>query len=162
MLYTTQHAVPAPGTYSGFHFDPELGSRGPNAAKNYNTYITPPLGLGPFNWWLVVVVRVEFTAKWALIPKIRPFKAHKHLNPVSKNSLGCWCWIRVALRPAPIPPLFPPVLLVSLPIPPLCPPVLVVALCPPVPLVSLLIPPRVLRCPWCLLALGPCSGIVIV
>jgi hypothetical protein len=27
------------------------------------------------------------------------------------------CWIHVALRPAPIPPLFPPVLLVSLPIP---------------------------------------------
>jgi hypothetical protein len=49
------------------------------------------------------------------------------------------CWIHVALRPAPIPPLFPPVFLVSL--------------CPPVPLVSLLIPPRVLRCPWCLL--GP-------
>ena len=37
------------------------------------------------------------------------------------------------------------------PDPPLCPPVLVVFLCPPVLLVSLLIPPRVLRCPWCLL-----------
>jgi hypothetical protein len=42
------------------------------------------------------------------------------------------------------------------PIPPLCPPVLPVSgslVCPPVPLVSLLIPPRVLRCFWCLL--GP-------
>jgi hypothetical protein len=64
------------------------------------------------------------------------------------------CWTPVALRPAPIPPLFPPSgpLGVS-PDPPLCPPVLVVFLflCPPVLLVSLLIPPRVLRCPWCLL-----------
>ena len=39
------------------------------------------------------------------------------------------------------------------PDPPLCPPVLVVFLCPPVLLVSLRIPPRVLRCPWCLV--GP-------
>jgi hypothetical protein len=66
------------------------------------------------------------------------------------------CWTPLALRPAPIPPLFPPVLLVYLPIPPLYPPVLPVPLgsvCPPVPLVSPLIPPRVLRCPWFLL--GP-------
>jgi hypothetical protein len=55
------------------------------------------------------------------------------------------CLVRVALRPAPTPSLFPPVLLVPPPIPPLCPPVLVVSLCPPVPLVSLLIPPRVLQ-----------------
>jgi hypothetical protein len=40
-------------------------------------------------------------------------------------------------------PLYPPVLLVSLGSP----------VCPLVPLVSLLIPPRALRCPWCLL--GP-------
>jgi hypothetical protein len=32
------------------------------------------------------------------------------------------CWVLVALRPTPIPPLFPPVLLVSLSIPPLYPP----------------------------------------
>jgi hypothetical protein len=33
-------------------------------------------------------------------------------------------------------------------------------LCPPVLLVSLLIPPRVLRCPWCLVSLGSYSSIV--
>jgi hypothetical protein len=42
-----------------------------------------------------------------------------------------------------------------LPIPPLCPPVLVVSLFPPVPLVPLLIPPRVLRSPVSLMSLGP-------
>ena len=61
------------------------------------------------------------------------------------------CWIPVALRPAPIPPFVPSGPLGVSPDPPLCPPVLVVFLCPPVLLVSLLIPPRVLRCPWCLL-----------
>jgi hypothetical protein len=29
---------------------------------------------------------VGFTAKWALIPKLRPFKANKYLNPVSTIS----------------------------------------------------------------------------
>ena len=51
------------------------------------------------------------------------------------------------------PPVVPSGPLGVSPDPPLCPPVLVVFLCPPVLLVSLLIPPRVLRCPWCLL--GP-------
>ena len=49
------------------------------------------------------------------------------------------------------PPVVPSGPLGVSPDPPLCPPVLVVFLCPPVLLVSLLIPPRVLRCPWCLL-----------
>jgi hypothetical protein len=38
--------------YSGRLLDPQLGSRGPNASKNYLT--THPLGLGPFNWFLPV------------------------------------------------------------------------------------------------------------
>ena len=49
------------------------------------------------------------------------------------------------------PPVVPSGPLGVSPDPPLCPPVLVVFLCPPVLLVSLRIPPRVLRCPWCLL-----------
>ena len=31
--------------YSGFHFDPELGSRGPNAAKSYLNHT--PFGFRP-------------------------------------------------------------------------------------------------------------------
>ena len=84
----------------------------------------------------------------------RPLYKYGHYTRTEtyvRSGMANCCWVPVFLRPAPIPPLFPPVLLVSLPIPPLCPPVLVVSLCPPVPLVSLLIPPRVLRCPWCLL-----------
>jgi hypothetical protein len=70
--------------------------------------------------------------------------------------MGSGCWVLMALRPAPIPPDFPPVLLVPL-APPMCPPVLLVSLgsslvpsgpygvslaldppaCPPVPLVPL-------------------------
>jgi hypothetical protein len=42
----------------------------------------PPSGLGPFNRWC----GVGFTAKWALTPKLWPFKANKYLNPVSKIS----------------------------------------------------------------------------
>jgi hypothetical protein len=49
------------------------------------------------------------------------------------------------------PPVVPSGPLGVSPDPLLCPLVLVVSLCPPVPLVSFLIPPRVLRCPWCLL-----------
>jgi hypothetical protein len=57
--------------------------------------------------------------------------------------------IPVAFRPAPIPPLFPPVLLVlsRSPAVPSGPRGVSVALCPPVLLVPLLVPPRVLRCP---------------
>jgi hypothetical protein len=40
------------GAYSGFYFDPELGSRGPNAAKNYLNHA--PFGFRP----LQLVVRV--------------------------------------------------------------------------------------------------------
>ena len=88
------------------------------------------------------------------------------LSAVAAQVQHCACRNPRPCRPLPIPPfpLFPSVLLVlvSLAVPPLCPPVPLVSLespwCPPVPLVSLSIPPRVLRCPWPLVSRGSCSG----
>jgi hypothetical protein len=62
------------------------------------------------------------------------FYSTQELQIQRKRALQCFrsgFWIPLAMRPVPIPPLFPPVLLVSPPIPPLCPPV------PPVSLGSL-------------------------
>ena len=41
------------------------------------------MGLVPYNWRYGVGI----TAKWALIPKLRPFKANKCLNSVSIKTL---------------------------------------------------------------------------
>ena len=57
----------------GFHLDPELGSRGPNAAKIHLSHA--PYGFRA----LQLAVRVELPAEWALISKLMSFKANKYL-----------------------------------------------------------------------------------
>ena len=59
----------------GFHFDPQLGSRGPNAAKNYLD--RAPFGFRPLKL-------VAGGAGWGSPLNRRLKKPNKCLNPVSK------------------------------------------------------------------------------
>ena len=85
---------------------------------------------------------IHYTALPVLIRAVRS-EEHGTANSILLDPCG--------LAACSDPPVVPSGPLGVSPDPSLYPPILVVPLCPPVLLMSLLIPPRVLRCPWCLL-----------